>query len=177
MALGLSSLNQQKPPFFKALPAYAVNLFLLLLSVRTLDFVSVENVHVIFFLVPLFYWTIYNPFVLPLWFVFLGGLFIDMLTDGLLGLHAFSFLIYYLILYRTRRIILSQPPIYQFFIFMMTAFIFELLRWVILTVLLWQGLAVFPSVTAAIINIIAFPIILLVLKLCHRILSGYGRSF
>ena len=177
MAVGFSSLNQQKPPFFKALPAYVLNLLLLLMSVRTLDFVAIENVHVVFFLLPLFYWTVNNPFVLPLWAVFLSGLFIDFLTDGLLGLHAFSFLIYYLMLYRTRRVILSQPPIYQYLLFMVTAAVFECLRWIILTVLMWQIWDFYPSIAAVVINIVIFPIIALVLKFVHRIMSGYGRSF
>jgi rod shape-determining protein MreD len=174
---GFSSLNQQKPPFLRALPAYILNLVIVLLSVKTLDFVSVDNVHVILFLTPLFYWTIHNPFILPLWFLFLAGLFIDFLTDGLLGLHAFSFLIYYLALYRSRRIILSQPILYQFCIFILTAFCFEVLRWLLLSLLLWQGLSIIPSITAAVVNIICFPIIILVLKACHRLTSDHGRSF
>ena len=177
MALGFSSLQQQKPPLIKALPAYFLNLLLLMASVHTLDFVAVENVHVVFFLAPLFYWTIYNPFVLPLWFIFLSGLCIDFLTDGLLGLHAFSFLMYYIVLYRARRIILSQPPLYQFCVFALTALVFEVLRWVTLTLLMWQMWDFFPSLIAVVINIVAFPIIVLVLKFTHRIMSGYGRSF
>lgn len=176
-ASGLSSLNQQKPPFFKAMIAYAVNLLLLFLSVRTLDFVSVDNVHVILFLVPLFYWTVHNPFILPLWFVFLSGLFIDLLTDGVLGLHAFAFLVYYLVLYRSRRIILSQPALYQYCIFILTAFGFEMLRWLLVSLLLWQGLSLFPSITAAVVNIICFPVIILFLKFTHRLVSDHGRSF
>jgi rod shape-determining protein MreD len=177
MAIGLSSLHQQKPPLIKALPAYCLNVVLLLMSVKTLDFVAIENVHVIFFLAPLFYWTVHNPFVLPLWFIFLSGLFIDFLTDGLLGLHAFSFLVYYIILYRTRRIILSQPPLYQFMVFSLTALVFECLRWLTLTVLMWQWWDFFPSLVAVVINIVVFPIIILVLKFTHRIMSGYGRNF
>lgn len=177
MSIGLSSLHQQKPPFLKAFPAYCLNVILLLMSVHTLHFVAVENVHVVFFLAPLFYWTVHNPFVLPLWFIFLAGLCIDFLGDGLLGLHAFSFLVYYIVLYRARRIILSQPPMYQFFVFALTAFVFEFLRWLTLTVLMWQFWDFFPSLIAVVINIVVFPIIILVLKFTHRIMSGYGRRF
>lgn len=173
----LSSLTNQRPPFFKALPIYAVNLILALLSAATIDFVAIDNVHVIFFMTPLFYWVIHNPFMMPLWFVFLVGLFIDFSLDGFLGLHAFSFVVYYIVLYRARRIILSQPLIYQMCVFALSVAFFELLRWFVLSLVLWQLWPIFPSLIALVLNVVAFPVIVLVLKLLHRILSGYGRKF
>jgi len=173
----LSSLTNQRPPFFKAAPIYGVNLLLLLLSAVTIDFVAVDNVHVIFFLAPLFYWIIHNPFLMPLWFVFLAGFFIDFSLDGFLGLHAFSFIVYYIILYRARRVILSQPVLYQMAVYGMSAAFFEVLRWFVLGFILWKILPVFPSIMALVLNIVTFPVIILVLKLLHRILSGYGRKF
>lgn len=172
---GLSNLNSQKPSFFRALPIYIFNVILIIFSTFTLDFVAVDNVHVVFFLASLFYWVVYSPIVLPLWVVFLGGLYIDFSVDGLLGLHAFSFIAYYAILYRMRRIILTQPIVYQYCVFGVTAVFFELLRWSLLSLLTWQIWAFFPSLVAVVINLVAFPVIILVLKGLHRILSGYGR--
>lgn len=169
-SIGLSNLSSQKPPFIKALPTYLINFSLLVFSTLTLDFVAIENVHVIFFLVPLYYWVIHNPMVIPLWFIFLGGLYIDFSVDGLLGLHAFSFIVYYMILYRVRRVILSQPLLYQYCVFGLSAVIFEILRWSMLSLLTWQLWAFFPSLVAVVINIVAFPFILLVLKGLHRIM-------
>lgn len=146
------------------------------MSANTVNFVAMDNVHVMFFLTPLFYWTVYNPLVIPLWFIFLGGLFIDLSMDGLLGLHAFSFIVYYMMLYRGRRIILSQPPLYQFCVFALSAVVFEMLRWMVLSLLLFRLWDFFPSLISVVINIVAFPFIILVLKLLHRIMSGYGRS-
>lgn len=174
-SVGLSNLNSQRPPFFKALPVYVVNVLLLIASTLTLDFVAVDSVHVIFFLVPLYYWVIHHPFVLPLWFIFLGGLYIDFAVDGLLGLHALTFLIYYLFLYRVRRVVLSQPLLYQYALFGLSAIGFECLRWSVLSLLTWQFWTFMPSLAAVAINIVAFPVIILVLKVLHRIMSGYGR--
>jgi rod shape-determining protein MreD len=141
----------------------------------TLDFVAVDNVHTIFFLVPLFYWVIHRPAVMPLWFVFIGGLYVDFSVDGLLGLHAFSFLAYYLFLYRVRRIILSQPLLYQYCVFGLGAVGFEILRWCMVSLLTWEIWAFLPSLAAFVINIVAFPVIILVLKALHRIMSIHGR--
>lgn len=173
----LSNLTNQRPPFFKAMPIYAVNLFLLLLSAATMSFVAIDNVHVIFFMTPLFYWVIHNPFLMPLWFVFLAGLFIDFSIDGFLGLHAFAFVVYYILLYRARRVILSQPILYQMAVYGVSVAFFEALRWAVLSLILWQIWPVFPSMIALTMNIVTFPVIVLVLKLLHRILSGYGRKY
>lgn len=136
---------------------------------------AIDNVHVVFFLAPLYYWIIHNPMMMPLWFIFLGGLYIDFSVDGMLGLHAFSFVAYYLALYRVRRIALSQPFLYQFCVYAATAVGFEVLRWIMLSLLEWTLWPFFPSLVSVVINIVVFPVIVLVLKLLHRIMSGYGR--
>lgn len=173
--MSLSGLNESKPSFIKALPIYLANFVLLLLSTQTMDFVTLSNVHTILFLIPLFYWTIHNPNVMPLWFIFLSGLVIDFTVDSLLGLHAFVFVVYYIVLYRVRRIVMSQPVMYHFVIFAMSATVFELMRWILLSVLMWQVGAIFPSLLGVVLNIILFFPIMLVLRFLHRVMSGNGR--
>lgn len=170
------SLDNRKPPFIKALPIYLFHFVLLLLSSRSIDSVAVDNVHVIFFLIPLYYWVVHQPLIIPLWFVFLGGLFIDFTVDGLLGLYAFTFLLFYIGLYRIRRIILSQPYMYQYVVYMAFAAGFELLRWTIIGLLTWTLIDFWPVLIAIILNIVIYVPIMLVLKLLHRVMSGYGRA-
>ncbi len=172
----MSSLYSQRPPFIKALPIYFLNLVLLILSTQTVDFVAVDNVHVVVFLTAIFYWVVHLPAVLPLWFIFIAGLTIDFSLDSLLGLHAFAFVLYTLVLYKTRRIILSQPFIYHLIIFILSVAFFELLRWGGVSLLSMQILSVLPSLLAVVLNIVAFIPLTLVLRHLHRVVSGYGRS-
>lgn len=165
-----------KPHFLKALPAYILNLILLILSTQVVDFVAYDNIHVVVFLTPLFYWTIFQPSLLPLWFVFLSGLLIDFTVDSALGLHSFLFVVYYMILYRVRRIVMSQPFVYHLVIFMMSAVFFEMARWLLISLLTWQFSELLMSVLAIILNIVAFFPILLVLRFVQRIVSGNGKS-
>ena len=159
----------------RAIPAYFFNLLLLIASTQVIDFVAFENVHVIVFFSGLFYWTIYNPSIMPLWFVFLSGLVIDFSVDSVLGLHAFTFIIYTMILYRGRRVIISQPMLYHIMIYALSAIAFEVIRWMLLGILTWQIMPIFPSMISIILNIIFFFPILLVLKAVHRVMSGYGK--
>ena len=78
-----------------------------------------------------------------------------------------------MILFRIRRIILSQPMFYHVMIYAFTVFVFEALRWLIVGLLGLQILPVYPSLLSFVINIIAFIPILFILKSLHRLMSGY----
>jgi len=153
----------------------AINVIAVAVSAQAIDVASLENIHIVFFLSVLFYWVIHDPRHVPLWFIFLGGLFIDFTLDGLLGLHAFGFIVLYMILFRFRRIILSQPLFYHWLFFMLAATSFEILRWILLSLLTLSFWPVMPVVIAIVINAVAFFPIILVLKGVHRVISDNGR--
>lgn len=165
--------RQPNPHLFRALPIYLVNFLFLICSTQTVGFVSVPNVHVIVFLAPLFYWTIHKPAMMPLWFIFLSGLVIDFATDSPLGLHAFGFILFYMVLFNIRRIVLSQPIFYHVIIFAFAAFGFELLRWCLVSLLGWSLLPVYPPVLGGVINVLLFIPGLVVLRMLHKFMSGH----
>ena len=171
--MSFSDINKSQPHFLHIFPIYFVNLLFLIFSTRTISFVAVENVSVVFFLAPLFYWTIHRPGLMPLWFIFLSGLVIDFATDALLGLHAFSFIVFYILLFKIRRIILSQPLAYHFIIYAFSVFIFEGVRWALVSILGWGILPIYPTLLGFVLNVIAFLPILIILKSLHRLISGY----
>ncbi len=164
-----------RPSFIKSLPIYIFNFVLLILSTQSVSFVFLDNVHAVLFLIPLFYWIIHAPIMMPLWFVFLGGLAIDFSVGSPLGLHAFGFIVYFILLYRVRRIILSQPLLYHFVIFFLSALMFEILRWGLISLLNFNMLDIYPFVLAFVLNCVFCVPIILVLKLLHKVMSGYGR--
>ena len=96
--------------------------------------------------------------------------------DGLLGLHAFLFILFTLALYRVRRVILSQPFIYHYVIFILATLVFEIVRYTLISLLTWQLWTIWPFLLAMVVNIVAYAPIVLVLKSLHRVMSGYGRS-
>jgi len=159
----------------KQFPIYLINFILLIASTQVVDFVAFDNVHVMVFLIAIYYWTVNAPSVLPYWFVFLGGLLIDMSVDSLLGLHAFTFLIYVLVLGRVARIIKSQPLMYHVVIFILSAALFEIMRWSVMSLLTFSVMPIFPSVMSIVLNIVAFLPIMLVLKGVSRVVFGHGH--
>ena len=171
--MSLTSLDSSRPHFLRVLPLYLVNVIFLILSTQTVGFVAVNNVHVVLFLAPLFYWTIHKPSVMPVWFIFLSGLIVDFAVDSFLGLHAFGFIIFYIILFNIRRIILSQPIFYHIIIYAFAAFIFEVVRWALVSILDWHVLPLYPSLLGFVLNVIAFLPAIFLLKTFHRAMAGY----
>lgn len=145
-----------KPHTLRLLPSYMANVVFLIFSMRAVGFVSVDNVHVVLFLIPLFYWTVHRPHLMPLWFVFLGGLMIDFAVDAPLGLHALGFIVFSMMLMRVRRVILSQPVFYHFVIYGFAVFVFEGLRWLFISVLSWSAMPFYPALMGFVMNVIAF---------------------
>lgn len=168
--MSLSSRSQ--PHFLYCLPAYMANLLFLVMSMRSAGFLGVDNVHVVVFLMPLFYWTVHRPALMPLWFVFLGGLLIDFAVDAPLGLHAFGFILFCMLLLKVRRIILSQPGFYHFMIYGFAVFVFEVLRWGLVSFLSWTPMPFFPALTGFVVNVVAFIPGMIVLGGLNRLIAG-----
>jgi len=165
----------QKISPFRATPVYIFNLVLLIISTQSISFVFPQNVHAVLFLAPLFYWIIQTPTMMPLWFVFLAGLTIDFGVGSALGLHAFGFILYYIVLYRSRRILLSQPFLYHMVVFLISALGFEILRWSVMSILQLSFVDAYPFLLGFVLNIVFCAPIMLVLKLLHRLISSHGR--
>jgi len=160
----------------KQIPIYLINLVLLIASTQVVDFVAVDNVHVMVIIIAIYYWTIHAPAMMPYWFVFLSGLVIDVSVDSPLGLHAFAFLAYVLVLNRVARIIKSQPIAYHIVIFILSAAIFEMLRWAIISMLSLNLLPIFPSLLSVVLNCVAFLPVMLVLRGVSRVVFGHGHK-
>jgi len=155
---------------------YLLNITMVILSMQTIDFVAVENVHTIFFLAAVFYWTVHLPMAMPLWFVFLGGVAIDFAVDAPLGLHSFGLVLFAVILNRFRLIIMSQPFLYHLILFLMVAALFEVVRWIALCLLSMSLVPVYPALLSVVVNIVAFVPLTLVFGAVHRVISSHGRT-
>ena len=82
--------------------------FFLLLSLVEIPITASGEIRQGFLLIGLYFWTIYRPHLLPYPLVFLTGLFLDILSGGLIGLNAFSFMVLAIIVRGQRRFLLGQ---------------------------------------------------------------------
>lgn len=87
---------------------YLILLVLLFLSLVNIPALQTGEIRQGFFLIGLYFWTIYRPHMLPYILVFLAGLLMDLVAGGLLGLHAFCFMVLSMIIRGQRRFLLGQ---------------------------------------------------------------------
>lgn len=87
---------------------YLVLLVLMFLSMINIPALQSGEIRQGFLLIGLYFWTLYRPQLLPYSLVFLIGLSMDLLTGGLLGLHAFCFMVLAMVVRSQRRFLLGQ---------------------------------------------------------------------
>jgi len=87
---------------------YAMLVFLLLLSLVNIPVLQSGEIRQGFFLIGLYFWTTYRPNLLPYPVVFFFGLVMDLISGGLIGLHAFCFMVLAIIVRGQRRFLLGQ---------------------------------------------------------------------
>ncbi|HRK97123.1 MAG TPA: rod shape-determining protein MreD [Alphaproteobacteria bacterium] len=87
---------------------YAVLLILLFLSMIDISLFQSGEIRQGFLLIGLYFWTVYRPHLLPYPVVFLIGILMDLMSGGLLGLHAFCFMVLSIIIRGQRRFLLGQ---------------------------------------------------------------------
>ena len=107
----MSFLNSISLTLMKASKYAAVYVFLLcllLLSLINIPSLQSGEIRQGFFLIGLYFWTIYRPNLLPYSIVFLLGIVMDVLSGGLLGLHAFCFMVLAIVVRGQRRFLLGQ---------------------------------------------------------------------
>ncbi len=123
-----------------------------------------------FTLMGLFYWTIYRPTIIPVWLAFAGGIALDVMSGFPLGLNAFFFTVVLFILGDQRRIFLRQSfmTVYMGFALVMCGYYAG--QWLIFSAVSGMYLPYDMIGGAVILNLLFFPLVALMMNLCHKIL-------
>ncbi|MDD3021133.1 MAG: rod shape-determining protein MreD [Alphaproteobacteria bacterium] len=87
---------------------YLMLIVLMFLSMIDIPMFQAGEIRQGFLLIGLYFWTIYRPHLLPYPVIFLLGIFTDLLSGALLGLHAFCFMVLAIIIRGQRRYLLGQ---------------------------------------------------------------------
>jgi rod shape-determining protein MreD len=156
--------------------AYAVFILLLLVLLANwaLPYFSVLKPQLL--LIIIYYWSLYRPTLMPPWAIFIGGLLLDLLNPVMpLGTHAASYQLVAALVKPRRRMLIGQS-------FMVVWVGFAL---VCIFDMVFKGLAIYLFTSATLdpmvlilntfITILAFPTLVLVLVLVHRLLPA-GRG-
>ncbi|MFP4313348.1 MAG: rod shape-determining protein MreD [Alphaproteobacteria bacterium] len=176
MKSSITSLPQRVERSVRFALVYSLVILLWVMDVISLGVPEFQTLKPSFFLVALFYWSIYRPTLLPSWLVFLAGLVLDLITGLPVGLNAFLFVIIQRILIDQRLTFTGQPFTTVFFGYLIVSSLYYAIQWGIFG-LVQQGFIDIHFVAGRIIMAnIFFPVFYLLTHITHKVLPYEKRS-
>lgn len=123
-----------------------------------------------FFLMAVYYWSIYRPSMMPPWLVFASGLLLDLLSGVPLGLNAVLFMLCRMAVTDQRRFLFGQGfvVIWLGFAFLNAASV--LLQWLAFSAVYRQWFPLTEAGSLIILGVALFPLVCVLLHLTHRAL-------
>jgi rod shape-determining protein MreD len=123
-----------------------------------------------FYLMAIYFWSVYRPTLLPVWLVFISGILLDLLSGTPLGLNAALFVLIRLVVVDQRRFLLAQSFIMVWLGFAVVNFIYNAFQWLILSTLSLQFMPLHDLWTSVLLGFVFFPVLSIVLHITRRIL-------
>jgi rod shape-determining protein MreD len=152
---------------------YAVILLLLIMSVMSAPAPLSLIFKAPFFLMALYYWTIFRPSLLPVWLVFLIGLLLDILSGLPLGLNAIIFIVCRIVILDQRRFLMSQSFFMNWLGFSILNSAYQVSQWLLFSLLALRWISFQDLWPPLVLGILFFPVISVVLHLTHKILPPH----
>lgn len=119
-------------------------------------------------LAAVFFWTAHRPDLLPVWSVFLLGLFADLAGGGPLGVTSLALMVVQAVVKGQRRHILPHPFIVQWVIFALIALGAELLLLVLHVLAYARALDPQPALFQSLTTIALYPLLALLFVQAQR---------
>jgi len=154
----------------------ALTCLLLILSLVSFSLPFTGAIRPLFILIPLYYWSVYRPTIMPLLWVFALGLLIDLIMGVPVGLHAALFVIAHFIIKTQRLFLMGQPYMMLWLGFMIVCMSVFAVKWLFFMALYQSTIAINAPLSSAGITILLFPIFASVLALVHRILPPVSKG-
>jgi rod shape-determining protein MreD len=108
-------------------------------------------------LVAVYYWAVHRPDLMPLWAVFLIGLFQDLLSGGPLGVGIMMLLAVHAVVSAQRRFFASASFFLMWLIFALVAFGAQLFAWMLASALAGMVIQPRPAMFQVLMTIAVYP--------------------
>lgn len=152
-----------------ALP-YSVLVFLFFIGLVSSPYPFSAILDAPFFLMALYFWSVYRPTLIPPWLAFVAGLLMDLLSGGILGLNAMLFVLVRVAVVDQRRFILAQSFMMVWLGFALVNFIYHIAQWAIFSLIKWHIMPISQLWAGLLLGFAFFPIVSIVLHITHKIL-------
>lgn len=148
-----------------------------ILNVVSLSHGFLGTVRAPFFLMAVYYWSVFRPALMPPWLAFAAGIVLDLLCGLPVGMNAAVFLLTRWSIANQRKFLMAQPFVMTWSIFAAVAAMAALLQWALFGLVNWGWTPLAPVGASLALGIALFPLAAALLHLAHRVLpvgGGFG---
>lgn len=159
------------------LPCFAT-LLLILVSMVPLRMPHLAPVAPAVALISVYYWSLYRPDLMPLWAIFLVGLFHDLLMAGPMGVGILALMLVYALVESLRRAMGGAGILVLWGVFTVVAMVVFLVGWVLTSLLEGRLLDAESTAFRYLATVAAYPCLAWLFGQLQRALvpAGVGRS-
>ncbi|MBQ4472243.1 MAG: rod shape-determining protein MreD [Alphaproteobacteria bacterium] len=111
-------------------------------------------------LIPVFYFSIYNPKVLSVWAVFLLGLFTELFVQSPCGVITFSYVLMYFVGNFFRKYLIELTFIPLWGIFSVGLILLELLTFALIYCLAIHPVSIYPIAVETVVLVLVYPFLM-----------------
>lgn len=173
MSYSTASNAKKIEVFIRLSIPYMLLLFCVVLDVVSYGYLALQEVKPFLSFICVFYWCVYRPTLMPLWFVFFLGLFLDLIHGyDAVGLNALSFVLMRGFIAGQRKLFIGQPFIMLMLGFSIVSLSFFGFQWLVMGVLSAHMIAFMPLLIKAVSGILFFPVFYMLMHMVHKRLPG-----
>lgn len=143
--------------FARALLPFLITVTLIVAGMVPLPASAASGVWPALPLVAVYYWCVHKPELMPIWIVFVLGLIQDVLSGGLIGVHAISLLCVYAFISWQRRVFTGAPFTLVWCVFIVVAGVALTLEWLLHCLGLFVFLDPRPAFFQYLLTVAAYP--------------------
>lgn len=119
-------------------------------------------------LIPIYYWGVHRPDLMPFSVVFLVGVFHDILIGAPLGVHSFVYLVCHYLVIGQRRVLSAKNVLVLWWGFVVVTVLAVTLEWAVFTLLALTLMPVEPLAFRVLITSALFPLFGWIMIQLHR---------
>lgn len=135
-----------------------ITLFVTLIAAIPLGIPYYGPIAPVLVLMPVYYWTVHRPDLMPFWLVFLAGVLHGVLTGAPLGLHAAVLLLCQALVMAQRRFLAGKSFFVLWWGFLVTAVVATTLEWLFFGLFLTAPMPPEPVAFRALLTTALFPL-------------------
>ena len=169
-------LNEKLDHVWRYVLAHALTLYLLLMGLISFSLPFAWQAKPYFLLMPIYYWAIYRPTLLPPMLIFALGVVTDLILHSpQVGVTAILYLAAQWIVRGQRVYFMGQPFIMIWLGFCLTALGFGFAQYALFSILSFNVPALSPILVSIVMSIFLFPFVAFILNHLHKLLPATGK--